>query len=96
MLGVAMSTTVINTMSATGSTSNAWTGRSCPIPAKRRLEAMSSTVHPPRAVSERSQRTTVPDAEAQPAPDPLQRDLPANALDERWCGDITHIQVGSA
>lgn len=42
----------------------------------------------------RKKRTTIPDPVAPPAPDLLQRDFTASQLDERWCGDITYIQVG--
>jgi transposase InsO family protein len=42
----------------------------------------------------RKKRTTVPDPVAPPAPDLLKRDFTASRLDERWCGDITYIQVG--
>lgn len=42
----------------------------------------------------RKKRTTVPDPLAPPAPDLLRRDFSASRLDERWCGDITYIQVG--
>jgi transposase InsO family protein len=44
----------------------------------------------------RKKRTTVPDPVAPPAPDLLRRDFTAAGLDERWCGDITYIQVGAA
>ncbi len=44
----------------------------------------------------RKKRTTVPDPVAPPVPDLLQRDFTAAALDERWCGDITYIQVCGA
>ncbi|MFB6842118.1 IS3 family transposase [Streptomyces sp. NPDC056361] len=44
----------------------------------------------------RKKRTTVPDPVAPPVPDLLQRDFTAEYLDERWCGDITYIQVGAA
>jgi transposase InsO family protein len=39
----------------------------------------------------RKKRTTIPDPVA---PDLVQRDFTAADLDERWCGDITYIQVG--
>ncbi|QTI90568.1 IS3 family transposase [Streptomyces sp. AgN23] len=42
----------------------------------------------------RKKKTTVPDTVAPPAPDLLQRDFTASRLDERWCGDLTYIQVG--
>jgi transposase InsO family protein len=44
----------------------------------------------------RRRRTAVPDPLAPPAPDLTGRDLTAVALDERWCGDITCIQVGGS
>ncbi|MDH6580292.1 transposase InsO family protein [Kitasatospora sp. MAP5-34] len=44
----------------------------------------------------RRKRTTVPDPVAPPAPDLMGRDFTAAALDERWCGDITYIQVGGS
>jgi transposase InsO family protein len=43
----------------------------------------------------RKKRTTVPDRVAPPVPDLLERDFTASRLDERWCGDITYIPVGS-
>ncbi|MFI8294194.1 IS3 family transposase [Streptomyces sp. NPDC085614] len=42
----------------------------------------------------RRKRTTVPDRLAPPAPDLVQRDFTAEDLDEKWCGDITYVQVG--
>ncbi len=42
----------------------------------------------------RGKRTTVPDPAAAPVPDLVQRDFTASRLDQRWCGDITYIQVG--
>lgn len=42
----------------------------------------------------RRKRTTVPDRLAPPAPDLVQRNLPARQLNEKWCGDITYVQVG--
>lgn len=42
----------------------------------------------------RRKRTTVPDRLAPPAPDLVQRDFSAGKLDEKWCGDITYVQVG--
>ncbi|QCX82670.1 Integrase core domain protein (plasmid) [Streptomyces sp. YIM 121038] len=44
----------------------------------------------------RRKRTTVPDRLAPPAPDLVQRDFTAGLLDEKWCGDITYVQVGGA
>ncbi|MFD3782174.1 IS3 family transposase [Streptomyces sp. NPDC058612] len=44
----------------------------------------------------RKKRTTVPDRLAPPAPDLLQRDSTARHLDEKWCGDITYVQVGAS
>jgi transposase InsO family protein len=38
--------------------------------------------------------TTVPDRLAPPAPDLVQRQFTAARLDEKWCGDITYVQVG--
>jgi len=38
----------------------------------------------------RGKRTTVPGRLAPPAPDLVR----AGRLDEKWCGDITHAQVG--
>ena len=43
----------------------------------------------------RKKRTTIADPVAPPAPDLVGRDFTAADLDERWCGDITYIQVGS-
>jgi transposase InsO family protein len=40
-------------------------------------------------------RTTVPDRAAPPVPDLVRRDFTAEALDQRWCGDITYLPVGS-
>lgn len=42
----------------------------------------------------RRKRTTVPDRLAPPAPDLVQRRFTAGRLDEKWCGDITYVQVG--
>ncbi|MEW2077279.1 IS3 family transposase [Streptomyces sp. NPDC013433] len=42
----------------------------------------------------RRERTTVPDRLAPPAPDLVRRDFTAENLDEKWCGDITYVQVG--
>ncbi|GLW18597.1 transposase [Streptomyces sp. NBRC 13847] len=42
----------------------------------------------------RRNRTTVPDRLAPPAPDLVRRDFTAAGLDEKWCGDITYVQVG--
>ncbi|MFF1497610.1 IS3 family transposase [Streptomyces sp. NPDC058304] len=44
----------------------------------------------------RRKRTTVPDRLAPPAPDLVRRDFTAGQLDEKWCGDITYVQVGGA
>lgn len=44
----------------------------------------------------RKKRTTIPDRLAPPAPDLVQRDFTAGALDEKWCGDITYVQVGAS
>ncbi len=42
----------------------------------------------------RRKRTTVPDRLAPPVPDLVQRRFTAARLDEKWCGDITYVQVG--
>ncbi|MCX5182923.1 IS3 family transposase [Streptomyces sp. NBC_00268] len=42
----------------------------------------------------RRKRTTVPDRLAPPAPDLVQRNFSARQLNEKWCGDITYVQVG--
>ncbi len=42
----------------------------------------------------RRKRTTVPDRLAPPVPDLLWRGFTAADLDEKWCGDITYVQVG--
>lgn len=44
----------------------------------------------------RRKRTTVPDRLAPPAPDLVRRDFSAGRLDEKWCGDITYVQVGGS
>lgn len=44
----------------------------------------------------KKKRTTVPDRLSPPAPDLVQRDFTAGALDEKWCGDIACVQVGTA
>lgn len=41
----------------------------------------------------RRKRTTVPDRLAPPAPDLVQRNSSARQLNEKWCGDITYVQV---
>jgi transposase InsO family protein len=43
----------------------------------------------------RKRRTTIPDKVAPPAPDLVKRDFTAAGLDEKWCGDITYVQVGN-
>ncbi|MFD7472219.1 IS3 family transposase [Streptomyces sp. NPDC059837] len=42
----------------------------------------------------RRQRTTVSDQLAPLAPDLVQRNFSARQLNEKWCGDITYVQVG--
>ena len=44
----------------------------------------------------RGRRTTIPDPHASAVPDLIGRDFTAEALDIRWCGDITYIPVGSS
>ncbi|OEJ29923.1 transposase [Streptomyces agglomeratus] len=44
----------------------------------------------------KKKRTTIPDLLAPPVPDLVQRDCTAGALNEKWCGDITYVQVGAA
>src|SRR5690606_20860309 len=44
----------------------------------------------------RGRRTTIPDQQAATVPDLVGRDFTAEALDTRWCGDITYIPVGSS
>ncbi|MDX2565521.1 IS3 family transposase, partial [Streptomyces sp. TX20-6-3] len=44
----------------------------------------------------RRKRTTVPDKLAPPVPDLVGRDFTAGDLDEKWCGDITYVQVGGS
>ncbi|MDF9814141.1 transposase InsO family protein [Streptomyces sp. SPB162] len=44
----------------------------------------------------KKRRTTVPDRRAPQVPDLVQRDFTACTLDEKWCGDITYVQVGAA
>ncbi|MFE9885115.1 IS3 family transposase [Streptomyces scopuliridis] len=43
----------------------------------------------------RKKHTSNPDRLAPPTPDLVQRGFTAADLDERWCGDITYIQVGA-
>ncbi|MGW1886139.1 DDE-type integrase/transposase/recombinase [Streptomyces sp. NPDC001970] len=43
----------------------------------------------------KKKRTTVPDRLAPPVADLVHRDFSAGALDEKWCGDITYVQVGA-
>ena len=43
----------------------------------------------------RKKRTTIADKTAPAAPDLLMRDFSAEALNTKWCGDITYIAVGS-
>lgn len=40
-------------------------------------------------------RTTIPDRLAPTVADLVQRDFTAGTLDEKWCGDITYVQVGA-
>ncbi|QKW25987.1 IS3 family transposase [Streptomyces seoulensis] len=42
----------------------------------------------------RRKRTTVPGRLAPPAADLVQRRFTAARLDEKWCDDITYVQVG--
>lgn len=44
----------------------------------------------------KKKRTTIPDRLAPPVADLVQRDFTASTLDEKWCGDITYVQVGAA
>ena len=44
----------------------------------------------------RRKRTTAPDRLAPPAPDLVNRVFHAGQLDEKWCGDITYVQVGGS
>ncbi|NUK22644.1 IS3 family transposase [Streptomyces lunaelactis] len=44
----------------------------------------------------RKKRTTIPDRLAPPAPDLVRRNFTADSLDEKWCGDITYVQVGAS
>ncbi|MGW5779899.1 IS3 family transposase [Streptomyces sp. NPDC003863] len=43
----------------------------------------------------RKKRTTIADRTAPPVPDLVMRDFTADALNRKWCGDITYIPVGS-
>lgn len=43
----------------------------------------------------RKKRTTIADMAAVPVPDLVMRDFTADALNTRWCRDITYIAVGS-
>jgi transposase InsO family protein len=43
----------------------------------------------------KKRRITIPDRLAPPVADLVQRDFTAGALDEKWCGDITYVQVGA-
>jgi transposase InsO family protein len=42
----------------------------------------------------RRKHTTISDRLAPPAPDLVNRTFTAGRLDEKWCGDITYVQVG--
>ena len=44
----------------------------------------------------RRKQTTVPDPAVPPAPDLIDRDFTATAPDQRWCGDITYLRVGTS
>ncbi|GGX29475.1 transposase [Streptomyces chryseus] len=44
----------------------------------------------------KKKRTTIPDRLAPPVADLVQRDFTADTLDEKWCGDITYLQVGTS
>ncbi|MFI5770965.1 IS3 family transposase [Streptomyces sp. NPDC051658] len=44
----------------------------------------------------KKKRTTIPDRLAPPVADLVQRDFTASMLNEKWCGDITYVQVGAA
>ncbi len=44
----------------------------------------------------RRKRTTIRDRLAPPGPDLVQCDFHAGQLDEKWCSDITYVQVGGA
>lgn len=43
----------------------------------------------------RRKRTTIPDPAVAPVPDLIGRDFTADAPDQRWCGDITYLRVGT-
>lgn len=43
----------------------------------------------------KKKRTTIADRLAPPVADLVQRDFTAGTLDEKWCGDITYVQVGA-
>ncbi|MEU2874763.1 IS3 family transposase [Streptomyces olivoreticuli] len=43
----------------------------------------------------RKKLTTIADMTAPPAPDLMNRDFTATALNTKWCGDFTYIAVGS-
>jgi hypothetical protein len=43
----------------------------------------------------RRKRTTIAEGTSPPAPDLMNRDFTAKALNTKWCGDITYIPVGS-
>lgn len=43
----------------------------------------------------KKKRTTIADRTAPPVPDRVMRDFNANALNTRWCGNITSIAAGS-
>lgn len=43
----------------------------------------------------RRKRTTIADPAVAPVPDLIGRDFTADTADQRWCGDITYLRVGT-
>ncbi len=43
----------------------------------------------------RRKRTTIPDPAVPPVPDLIGRDFTTTHPDQRWCGDITYLRVGT-
>lgn len=62
---------------------------------RKRVTRLMRTNHSVGRHLRKKKRTTIADRTAAPAPDLVMRDFTADALNTRWCGDITYIAVGS-
>ncbi|MFH9298949.1 IS3 family transposase [Streptomyces sp. NPDC017520] len=62
---------------------------------RKRVSRLMRTNHIVGRHLRRKKRTTIADRATVPVPDLVMRDFTADTLNTRWCGDITHIAVGS-